>query len=97
RADVQERDLQKEKSPTDADWGTEPEEGKGLLHTEIEGKITRKYIVSEKGNYMAYYNGIYDAIRNEKPLPVTAEEGLNVIRIIEASFQSVAEKRIIVV
>ena len=95
RADVQERDLQKEKSPADADWGTEPEEGKGLLHTEMDGKIIREYIPSEKGNYMAYYNGIYDALRNDKPLPVTAAEALNVIRIIEASFKSVAGKRII--
>jgi scyllo-inositol 2-dehydrogenase (NADP+) len=95
RADVQERDLQKEKNLTDADWGTEEETGKGLLHAEIEGKVIREYIPSEKGNYMDYYNGIYEAIRNEKPLPVTATEGMNVIKIIEASFKSVAEKKII--
>ena len=97
RADVQERDLQKEKNPADEDWGTEEETGKGLLHTEIEGKVIREYIPSEKGNYMTYYNGIHDAIRNNKPLPVTAAEGLNVIRIIEAAFKSVSEKRIIAV
>lgn len=95
RADVQERDLQKEKNLTDADWGAEEETGKGLLHTEIDGKIVREYIPSEKGNYMEYYNGIYEALRNEKPMPVKAEEGLNVIRIIEASFQSAKDKKII--
>jgi scyllo-inositol 2-dehydrogenase (NADP+) len=95
RADVQERDLQKEKKLTDADWGTEKETGKGLLHTEINNKIVREYIPSERGNYMEYYNGIYEAIRNGKPLPVTATEGMYVIKIIEASFKSVAEKRII--
>lgn len=95
RADVQEVELQKEKRPAADDWGTEPETGKGLLHTEIEGKIVREYIASEKGNYMAYYNGIYEAIRNNKSLPVTAGEGLNVILVIEAAFKSVAEKRII--
>jgi predicted dehydrogenase len=92
---VQESDLQKEKNLADADWGTEAENGKGLLHTEIEAKVIRVYTPSEKGNYMDYYNGIYEAIRNEKQLPVTATEGLNVIRIIEASFKSVKEKRII--
>ncbi len=97
RADAQEADLQKEKSPADADWGTEAENAKGLLHTEIDGKIVREFIPSEKGNYMAYYEGIYEAIRNNKPLPVTAAEGLNVILIIEAAFKSVAEKRIIAV
>jgi predicted dehydrogenase len=95
RADVQEQDLQKEKNLTDADWGTEEETGKGLLHTEIDEKIIREYIPSEKGNYMDYYNGIYEAIRNDKPLPVTATEGMQVIQIIEASFKSVAEKKII--
>ena len=95
RADVQEIDLQKEKSPADNDWGTEAETGKGLLHTEIDGKVIREYITSERGNYMSYYNGIYDAIRKDAPLPVTAEEGLNVIHIIEAAFKSVQEKRTI--
>jgi predicted dehydrogenase len=95
RADVQERDLQKEKNLTDADWGTEEETGKGLLHTELEGKVIREYVPSEKGNYVEYYKGIYEAIRNEKPLPVTAAEGMNVIKIIEASFQSVKDKKII--
>jgi scyllo-inositol 2-dehydrogenase (NADP+) len=95
RADVQEADLQKGKSPADLDWGTEAETAKGLLHTEIDGKITREYIPSERGNYMEYYNGIYEALRNGKVLPVTAADGLNVIRIIEAAFKSVKEKRII--
>jgi predicted dehydrogenase len=95
RADVQEIDLQKEKSPADNDWGTEAATGKGLLHTEIDKKIIREYIPSEKGNYMSYYNGINDALRKDLPLPVTAEEGLNVIRIIEAAFKSVKEKRTI--
>ena len=96
RADVQEADLQKGKDLTDADWGTEPEEGKGLLHTDKDGQnIIREYISSEKGNYMSFYNGVYEALRKDKPVPVTAEEGLNVIRIIEAAFKSVAEKRIV--
>ena len=96
RADVQEVDLQKGKDLTDADWGNEPEAGKGLLHTDKDGQnIIREYISSEKGNYMDYYNGIYDALRNNKPLPVTAEEGLNVIRVIETALTSVAEKRIV--
>jgi predicted dehydrogenase len=44
---------------------------------------------------MEYYNGLYYALRNDKPLPVTAEEGLKVIRIIETAFRSVEEKRIV--
>ena len=95
RADVQEKDLQQLKDLTDVDWGTEAETGKGLLHTEIGGKVIREYISSEQGNYMYYYNGIFEAIRNDKELPVTATQGMQVIRIIETAFQSIKEKRII--
>jgi len=95
RADVQEKDLQQLKDLTDADWGTEAETGKGLLHTEIGGKVIREYIPSEQGNYMYYYNGIFEAIRNDEELPVTATQGMQVIRIIETAFQSIKEKRII--
>ncbi len=96
RADVQEIDLQKEKSPAEADWGTEPEAGKGLLHTDKDGQnVIREYISSERGNYMAYYEGLHQALRHDKPLPVSAEDGLKVIRIIEAAFKSVEEKKVV--
>ena len=95
RADVQEADLQEGKDLSSPDWGVEPQTGMGLLHTEIDGRIVREYISSEKGNYMEYYNGLYEAIRNNKPVPVTAEDGLKVIKIIETAFKSVEEKRIV--
>ena len=44
---------------------------------------------------MDYYSGLYDALRNDNLLPVTADEGFNVIRIIETAFKSVEEKRIV--
>lgn len=95
RADVQERDLQNGKNPGDADWGVEAGTEKGLLHTEISGKIIREYIISETGNYMDYFNAVYQAITNEGPLPVTAFEGLDIVRIIEASFLSVQNRKVI--
>lgn len=96
RADVQETDLQKSKSPAETDWGTEPETGKGLLHTDKDGQnVIREYISSERGNYMAYYDRLHQALRYDKPLPVSAEDGLKVVCIIEAAFKSVEEKRMI--
>jgi scyllo-inositol 2-dehydrogenase (NADP+) len=96
RADIQEIDLQKEKKPAESDWGTEPEAGKGLLHTDKDGQnVIREYISSKRGNYMAYYDGLHQAIRHDKPLPVSAEDGLKVVCIIEAAFKSVQEKRIV--
>jgi len=95
KTDVQEALLQAGSIPGGADWGREPETEKGLLHTEIDGVEERKYIDSEQGNYDDYYSGIYEAIRNNKPVPVTAEEGMNVIRIIETAFESSEAQKVI--
>ena len=95
KTDVQEALLQAGNIPGGADWGREPETEKGLLHTEIDGVEERKYIDSEQGNYDDYYSGIYEAIRNNKSVPVTAEEGMNVIRIIETAFESSEAQKVI--
>ena len=95
KTDVQEALLQAGNIPGGPDWGREPETEKGLLHTEIDGVEERKYIDSEQGNYDDYYSGIYEAIRHNKPLPVTAEEGRNVIRIIETAFESSEAQKVI--
>ena len=95
KTNIQEEMLQAGKVPGTADWGTEPESERGLLHTEIDGKEIREYISSEQGNYGDYYQGIYEAIRNGKPLPVTAEEGLSVIKIIEAAYESNKTNRVV--
>lgn len=95
KTDVQEGQLQAGQLPTDDDYGVEPESEKGLLHTEIDGKIRREYLPSKSGNYTGFYEGIYKAIRNSEPLPVTAEEGKNVITIIEAALKSNQEKKVI--
>ncbi|MGZ3851085.1 MAG: Gfo/Idh/MocA family oxidoreductase [Flavisolibacter sp.] len=95
KTNVQEADLMAGKIPGGSDWGIEPEAEKGLLHTEKEGQIVRAYIPSFQGNYLDYYTGIYEAIRNNKPLPVSAEEGLEVIRVIEKAFASSREKRVL--
>lgn len=88
KTNVQEDLLTAGHTPDEADWGTEPESERGLLHTEINGKIVRDYVATERGNYNDYYNGIYESIRNDKPLPVTADDALKVIKIIEAAYES---------
>jgi predicted dehydrogenase len=95
KADVQETALQEGKLPTTPDWGKEPENEKGILHTVKDGAIVRDYIASPQGNYMEYYDGIYKALRLQQPLPVAAEEGLNVIRIIAAAYESSRQKTVI--
>ncbi len=95
KTDVQEAQLQAGKSPTEEDYGIEPASEKGLLHTEVDGKIIREYLPSLRGNYLDFYEGMYHAIRHDAPLPVTAEEGKRVVQIIEAAFKSSKEKIVI--
>jgi len=95
RTDVQEKALQAGLTPDMDDWGKEPENEMGLLHTQRDGKIIRELIPSANGNYMDYYNGIYRALTVGANLPVTAEEGKKVINIIEKAYQSNVEKKVV--
>jgi predicted dehydrogenase len=95
KTDIQETLLKEGVIPGKKDWGTEPETEKGLLHTEIKGKEVIEFITSEQGNYNDYYNAIYEAIRNNQPLPVTAEEGAEVIKIILAAFESSESEKVV--
>ncbi len=50
---------------------------------------------SENGSYLTYYKLLADSILNGKQLPVTAKEGIDVIRVIEAAMKSSEQKRTI--
>jgi predicted dehydrogenase len=95
RTDILEAALQQGMSPAAEDWGIEPGQEQGYLHTEIDGVEIKKHIASARGNYMDFYEGLYQAIQNNAVVPVSAESALDVIRIIEASFLSNSEKRVI--
>jgi predicted dehydrogenase len=95
RADPQEEKLQAGARPGGDDWGIEAVDQEGLLHTEREGKVIRERVRSLRGNYREYYDGIYAAIREGGPLPVSSEDGINILRVIEAAYQSNEEKKIV--
>ncbi len=95
RGDVQEPQLVQHKNPLDADYGIEPENEWGLLSCEKDGVFINEKIKSEAGNYRNFYEGIYNALVNSKPLPVTAEEAANVIKVIECAYKSFRSKKIV--
>ncbi|CAN5894624.1 Gfo/Idh/MocA family oxidoreductase [soil metagenome] len=84
RADIQEDILKAGMKPGVAGWGTEPVSAKGILNLESG----RSSIESLQGNYMDFFDGLHEAIVHGKPLPVSAEDGLNVMRVIEAVLES---------
>jgi predicted dehydrogenase len=93
RGDIQETALVANQNPGSPNWGKEPIEEEGLLHTEKEGIVIRKKIPTEIGNYATYYSLIEKAIRENTSMPVTGNDGINVMKIIEASFKSSANKK----
>lgn len=95
RGDVQEDELKLGKKPIIIDWGIEPEFKSGVLHTEIEGTIVRENVPTIRGNYYWFFDGLYRSITENTPEPVTSEEGINVMRIIEAAIKSSESKSII--
>lgn len=94
--DVQEEALKAGfTSLTKNNWGIEPEDIWGTLNTEINGQHFVGKIESEKGDYAAFYQNIYDTIIGKEKLIVTPLEARNNIRIIELAMQSQQEKRTI--
>jgi scyllo-inositol 2-dehydrogenase (NADP+) len=95
RADVQEASLQSGSKPGGKNWGTEPKEAQGILNTRHNAKDERRVIATLPGNYMDYYQGVYEALTSKATLPVTGEEGLSVMKIIEAAINSQEQKKIV--
>ena len=88
RADVQETNLTAGLMPNLTNWGAEPDSEKGLLHTVINGQLIRKHVETLPGNYYDFYEGVYEALTYNKPMPVTADDGIAVMQIIEAAMES---------
>jgi scyllo-inositol 2-dehydrogenase (NADP+) len=95
KSDVQEQQLQQGISPSENGYGMEPETEWGLLHTIQQGVTVRKTVPSVAGNYMQYFNGVYNAIVHNSRLPVNAVEAANVIAVIETAFKSHTNKRVL--
>jgi predicted dehydrogenase len=86
--DPQEADLKAGMYPDEPAWGTEPKQLWGKLNTESNGLHFTGRIETIAGNYQAYYNNIYEVVRNGKDLIVKPQQSLDVMRIIEAAIES---------
>ena len=93
--DRQEADLIGGLSPNSANWGVEPESMWGKINTTFQGEELQGALKTIPGNYLAYYDNVYEAIRNNQALQVSAEQARDVIRIIEAAYRSSAEGQVV--
>ncbi len=95
RSDLQEARLMADEVPSLGTWIPTPQGHDGILHTIINGEPVRKETRSTMGNYMDYYEDVYQALVNGAPNPVPASQAVLTMRIIEAALKSSAEKRVI--
>jgi predicted dehydrogenase len=85
RTDIQEEQLLAGMKLTDPGYGIEPASKDGLLTTiDADGRKTEETIPSEVGSYLPLFEAIYRAITNNKPYPVTRENVLTQLEIIES-------------
>ena len=88
RSDVQERQLQMGMKPDDPDYGWEPAGCEGHLHLAMGGDNGLELVTAPRGSYVKFYDGVCNSIASDLPEPVTATDGVQVMRVIDAAFQS---------
>ncbi|PHM38817.1 oxidoreductase [Xenorhabdus innexi] len=93
--DTQEERLKAGESLTQKDWGYDARDG----HVTVSqgDNLVTQAIPNLPGNYGAYYAAVRDAILAGKPNPVTAEEAILVMKLIEAGEKSAKEQRTVVI
>jgi scyllo-inositol 2-dehydrogenase (NADP+) len=86
--DPQEQALKDKKIPGTPGWGSESAEWWGKLNTTVDGKHVEGPFETVPGNYLSFYNNLYEAIREGRPLAVKPEESRKVIQLIESCQES---------
>lgn len=57
--------------------------------------MIREKVSTLQGNYFSFFDGVFNSISNDTIEPVTAQDGVKVMQIIEAAIASNAEKKAI--
>lgn len=86
--DPQEEALKNGVLPDSINWGIEENKYWGIVNIDKQGLHFVGKIETIRGNYMAYYDNIYEVIVNGKELIVKPQDAINTINIIEAAYQS---------
>ena len=86
--DLQEQALKDGGVPGSPGWAVEGKAMWGKLNTTLGGVHVEGNVETIPGNYPGFYQNVYDAIREGKPLAVKPEEARDVIKLIEACYES---------
>lgn len=91
--DPQEDKLKQGILPTANHFGKEESQYYGNIGFKNNGLNYTGIIETEEGNYMSFFNNVYNSIVKGESMVIRPEEARDVIRIIELAFQSSKEKR----
>ncbi|WP_368566031.1 oxidoreductase [Pseudoxanthomonas sp. UTMC 1351] len=89
--DPQEDSLRAGGKPGEPGWGVDPSPGQ--LTVDDQGTMRVESVESVPGDYRQYYAAMRDAILHGGPVPVSSDEALDVMRVIELGIRSSAERR----
>lgn len=87
--DPQEAALREGTVPGGGDWGVDPAPGR-LLQVDAAGMVREVPSPAPAGDYRAFYVGLRDAINGTAAPPVTVDEALDVMRVLQAGADSAA-------
>jgi predicted dehydrogenase len=93
--DPQEQALKEKKIPGSSGWGMLDKECWAKVNTTIHGLHVEGRIETIPGNYLGFYQNLYEVIREGKPLEVKPEQARDVIVLIEAANESSRQRRAI--
>jgi scyllo-inositol 2-dehydrogenase (NADP+) len=91
--DPQEVTLNKGIIPKGDNWCNPEKTNYGILKLLRDDKVNR--METSPGNYMSFYNNIYDVLTHNQSLTIEPLEGYDVIRICEAAIESNAQQKTI--
>jgi len=74
-------------------WGEEPPERWGVLTRCAGGEVVTNPVPTAAGDYRGYYENIREAVHGRATLAVTAQQALDVVRLLELAQESSRQKR----
>jgi predicted dehydrogenase len=77
--DGQEEALRAGRTPDEPDWGVDPEERWGLIGTDGGARRVR----TERGSYLAFYDGVAAALLEGAPPPVDPADAVAVLDVLD--------------
>ena len=85
--DVQEDQLRQGIAPGAPGWGLDPLHGQ-RVQVDGDGRVHRHSVDNALGDYRRFYAAFRDALQGEGEPPVTAEQALQLMRLLEAGRES---------